>query len=231
MVKLSWNNPLVFVIIETTSHTLCFAFFAEHYNLAKTGKIISRQGNQSKTVPIFSPDFKSIPNVQNYFKYCWFALIKYKRWINYCKTVIDQDVPIDSCLNLSEVSDNLQITIIISWKLFINNPNNHDQLNDSLMREIDKYQHNNDDNDDMGDLRSQNGLFSAADEQSEFNQIFRNITNNNLDDNEEVIQWQNEYFHDNINDCLFNKNLIDSIMSNHKNIVTLRTPMIKHLYF
>ena len=228
LVKLSWNNPLVFDIIETTLHTLCFALFAEHYNLAKTGKITSRQGNQSKTVPIFSPDFKSIPNVQNYFKYCWFALLKYKPWINYCETVIDQDVPIDSCLNLSEVSDNLQISIITSWELFINNPDNHDQLNDSLMREIDKYQHNNDDNDDMGDLRSQNDLFSAADEQPEFNQIFRNITNNNLDDNEEVIQWQNEFnFHANINDYLFNENLIDSIISNHKNIVTLRTPMIR----
>ena len=67
----------------------------------------------------------------------------------------------------------------------------------------------------------------AADEQSEFNQVFRTYTNNNHDNNEEVIQWQYESnFIDNINEYLSNENLIGNIKSNHKNIVALRTPLI-----
>ena len=232
LVKLSWKNPLLFDIIEPKLNALCFVLFVEHYNVSKDGKIINRVGNQSKTVPIFSPDFKSTPNIQNYFKYCWFSLIKFKPWINYCETLLNDDVPINSCLKISEIDQILQNNIINSWESYINNPDNHDVLNDNFMREIDRYHDNNDENDDVGDLRSQTGLFSAADEQPEFNQIFRNITNDNLDNHEEIIQWESEFnFNDNIQEYLLNENLIANIQSKHKDIIVLRVPMIRSPIF
>ena len=76
--------------------------------------------------------------------------------------LLKEDVPSDSCLNVSEIADIFQINIITSWESNINNRDNQDVLNDNLMRKIDRYHDNNDGNDDVGDLRSQIGLISGC---------------------------------------------------------------------
>ena len=207
---------------------MCFASFVEHYTVSKDSKICPRVSNQSNTIPIFSPEYKAIPNTVNYYKSCWFALLKYKSWIDNCENLLDEEVPVNTCLDVNDATDELQINIISSWESFMNNPDNFNNPNDNILREIDRFQHEMQFNDDDGVLISQSGMFSAADDQPEFNQIFRNVTNIILDDDSETVAWNTEY---NFNDCeqeyVFTEISPLSLKSKHDEINLLKQPIMR----
>ena len=231
-VKTTWKNPLIYDVVESDLNQMCFATFVELYNVSKDSKISCRVGNQLKTIPIFSPEFKAIPNTINYYKSCWFALLKYKPWINNCETLLDDNVPLNTCIDITDAPNELQNNIIASWETYMNNPQNINNPNDNLLREIDRFQQEIQLNDDVGELISQNGLFSAADDQPEFNQIFRNVTNLILDDDSETVAWNSEY---NFNNCDNNYALHEILPLNlklkHTEINLFKQPMIRPSIF
>ena len=138
MVKETWKNPLQFDNVQPELNlNMCFATFVLLYCVSSTSQITSRYGNQSKTVPIFSPEFKAIKNTPNYYKSCWFALLKFKPWNSNCESLLVDAVQIDSCLDISNVSEELQNIIINSWESYMNHPDNLNNPNDNLIREID----------------------------------------------------------------------------------------------
>jgi hypothetical protein len=110
----------------------------------------------------------------------------------------------------------------------MNNPDNFNNPNDNILREIDRFQQEMQFNDDDGVLISQSGMFSAADDQPEFNQIFRNVTNIILDDDSETVAWNTEY---NFNDCeqqyVFTEISPLSLKSKHDEINLLKQPMMR----
>ena len=226
--KTTWKNPRIYDVIESDLQLICFASFVELYSVSKDSKICCRVGNQLNAIPIFSPDFKAIPNTINYYKSCWFALLKYKPWINNCETLLDEEVPLHACTDIDDASSELQDNIISSWESYMNNPANINNPNDNILREIDRFQNEIHLNDDEGDLISQNGLFSAADEQPEFNQIFRNVTNIVLDDDSETVAWNSEYnFDNNDNHYILNEISPSQLKLKHAEITLLKQPMMR----
>lgn len=106
--------------------------------------------------------------------------------------MLENEVAIDTCVEIANALEELQINIISCWENFVNDPVNAHNANDALMRVIDRFQHEIHSNEDDDALISQNGAFSAADDQPEFNIIYRNVTNI-IDDDSEIVQWDTEY--------------------------------------
>jgi trans-aconitate methyltransferase len=105
----------------------------------------------------------------------------------------------------------------------MNHPDNLNNPNDNLMREIDRFQHEIRENGDDGLLISQNGIFSAADDQPEFNQIYRNVANAILDDDSEIVAWETDYnfniFHQ---QNIVDEKLVTDLKTKHNDISSLR---------
>ena len=138
MLKESWKNPLLFDDVQPDLNlNMCFATFVLLYCVSSTSQISTRYGNQFKIVPIFSPEFRAINKNHYYYKSCWFALLKFKPWNTNCETLLVDAVEIDSCLDISNVSEEMQNNIINSWESYMNHPDNLNNPNDNLIREID----------------------------------------------------------------------------------------------
>jgi hypothetical protein len=68
MVKETWKNPLLFDDVQPDLNlNMCFATFVLLYCVSSNSQITIRYGNQSKIVPIFSPEFKAMKNTPNYY--------------------------------------------------------------------------------------------------------------------------------------------------------------------
>ena len=104
----------------------------------------------------------------------------------------------DSCSDVELFSMDVQNLIITEWETFLNDPNNLNEYNDAIIREIDRLRLDNEQNGEEYNAfyRSQEGQFSAADEQPAFSELYRNMTNYILDDKTIEISWdQTHEFH------------------------------------
>ena len=136
-----WDDKKLFKTIEDKLHNLCLSTFVQQYFCSKISLIKKRNGDFDKTIPIFSPNLKSTENKPTYYKYCFIALIKFKTWEGYKEQVFSNDVADkDKCIDLDKVDDDLKDRIIFAWHAYLNDPNRTDNLDDPIMREVDRLQ-------------------------------------------------------------------------------------------
>jgi AAA domain len=200
--------------------------------VTKNSKITLKLGNKLKTIPIYSPDVKTNKGTSNYYKSCWYSLIRFKPWNSYCETLLN--LPMDSCCDIEVFAMDVQNLILTEWESFMNDPNNLNEYNDAIKREIDRLQLDNEQNGEEynGFYRSQEGQFSAADEQPAFNELYRNMTNYILDDETSEINWdQTHEFHINFHRYQNSKNSITYMKEKVKDYKVLRSPMQRNKIF
>lgn len=223
----SWNSVTLFQIVQPDLDNMCFATFIVHYTVSLYSKIVAKKGKQSLQIPRFSPDFKSVKNTPHYYKSCWYSLLIFKPWSDYCGTLLLNDVAMNSCFDITNAPEELQNDIISSWESFLIDPINVDNANDDLMRQVDRFQHEMHLNEDGEAPVSPNGDFSAADDQPDFNHIFRNVTDV-IDDDSETVQWNTEFdFNIPQNHYESDENLPINLKLKHTDIIILKNPMIR----
>ena len=130
----NWRDQALYTKISHTLPTLSFAKFVEKYIAGKDSKIAKRTGDATKTIPIFSPEYKSTTTLNTYYKYCWVSLIKFKPWEGFIESLFGNGDDKDSCINMDNIEVPIQLRIIQSWELFLTLNND----NDILMRQIDR---------------------------------------------------------------------------------------------
>ena len=126
----SWNSVTLFQIVQPDLDNMCFATFVVHYTVSLYSKIVAKKGKQSLQIPRFSPDYKSVKNTPHYYKSCWYSLLKFKPWSDYCETLLSNDVAINSCFDITNAPEELQNDIISSWESFLIDPINVWNAND-----------------------------------------------------------------------------------------------------
>jgi hypothetical protein len=213
-----WENKLLYLTIQEKLSSLCLSTFVQHYLCSKGSMIKNRIGDSDLTIPIFSPNLKSTKNKPTYYKYCFIALVKYKPWINYKEQVFSDDIAHkDSCIDLDKVTDDMKEMIMDTWHAYLVDPNRNDNLDDSLMREIDRLQqaHEREEMIDDDIIRSQDGRFDIDGEQPDFNSIYHGLMQSRIEEDVLDMVWDTAYdHHGNIDEIIehqMNPDVIDSL--------------------
>lgn len=207
--KPHWRDQTLYETVKLTLPNMPFSSFVDKYLAGKDSKIARRSNDNSHTVCIYSPEYKSKSTLNTYYKYCWVSLLKYKPWQNYVESLFGDENDKNSCIDMDLISDENRLRIISTWELFLlDNANN-----DSLMREIERLQEPNERDEDEADgiVHSQNEGFEADPDQPDYVSIFKRMTNDNEDDIGEMEWNKNVDFNATTNLYANNENSIQYI--------------------
>lgn len=184
----NWRNKTLCDSINDTLNDLSLTQFVEIYIAGKDSTIVKKTKDTTKTITIFSPEFKTSKESNTYYKYCWVSLLKYKPWEFYSENTFGDINDKDSCADIDNITIEIQTRIINAWEIFSNNNEN----NDVLLREIERMQDVNERIEDDGNniVHSQDGVFEADLNQPDYASIFQRCSN----EEEELgdIEWDKD---------------------------------------
>jgi hypothetical protein len=205
-----WDNKTLFHSVVNLLPNLCLSTFTQNYLCGKNSVIKKRLGDSDSTIPIFSPNLKSTKNKPTYSKYCFFALIKYKPWVDYKEQVFSDDIADkDKCIDLDKIDDDMKDKIISGWHTYLEDPDRKDNLDDPIMREVDRLQqaHERDEMIDDNMIRSQDGVFDRDDHQPDYTSIYEGIMRKRNDEDITAMKWDETHDHNGNIDNMINSQI------------------------